>query len=317
MSILLWAGCGVLLCGGVLALVLFARGSDAATEPELERRSFRPEGVARMRRIRIGVSVVGALLGWLLTGYLAALLIVPLLVVGLPWLIRATTSSTGGIDKLEALAEWTQRLSDVLLLGVGMEQALIGSLRTAPAALEADVSDLVGRIQARMNPEEALRALGDRLGDATTDKVIAALLLRVNDRGPGLARTLSDLADSVREEVRQRRAIEADRAKHRATVRWLVLILLGAAIVMSFNADYIAPYGTPIGQAVLVAVVLCVVAVVGWMARMTAHRPVPRFLEADKRTRASGPIRGAADDSSDGAGRATAGGPSSEPWEGR
>ncbi|MBF9066591.1 type II secretion system F family protein [Streptacidiphilus fuscans] len=290
MSVLLWAGCGVLLCGGLVALIVFARGSDLPPVAELdaERHRFRPTGLAGVRgRVQLVVAVGGAALGWVLTGYVVALVIVPMLAFGLPWLLAATMPRTEAIDRLEALAEWTQRLSDVLLLGVGMEQALIGSLRTAPEALEKEIADLVGRIQSRMNPEEALRHLGDRLGDATSDKVLAALLLRVNDRGPGLSRALSDLADSVREEVRQRRVIEADRAKHRATVRWLVLILLGAAVVMSLNASYVAPYGTPLGQAVLTAVVFCVVAVVGWMARMTLHRPVPRFLEADRRSRVS------------------------------
>ena len=99
--------------------------------------------------------------------------------------------------------------------------------------------------------------------------------------GPALA----DTADSVREEVRQRRAIEADRAKHRATIRWLVLVLVAVSGVIALNPSYAAPYATPLGQIVLAGVVLALVAVVAWMASMATHRPVPRFLEADRRSR--------------------------------
>jgi Flp pilus assembly protein TadB len=282
-SVLLWAGCGALLLGGVVAVIVYLRGSDAEPAP---RRAVRlPRAAQQQRRLQLVLALGGAALGWLLTSYVVSLLIVPLLVFGLPWFLRATMTQSQGIDRLEALAEWTQRLSDVLLLGLGVEQALLTSLRTAPAAIEADIAELVGRIQSRVSPEEALRLLGDSLGDATADKVLATLLLRITDRGPGLARALADTADSVREEVRQRRAIEADRAKHRATVRWLVLILAAASGCIALNPSYAAPYGTPIGQGVLAAVVLAVTAVVGWMASMATHRPVPRFLEADRRSR--------------------------------
>ncbi|WP_042431593.1 type II secretion system F family protein [Streptacidiphilus anmyonensis] len=285
MTQLLWAVCGALLLGGVAVFVVFTRGSDDAGRPRPRRTSRLPRAVQERRRLQAVVAFVVAVLGWLLSGYVVTLLIVPLLVFGLPWFLRATMTQNQGIDRLEALAEWTQRLSDVLLLGLGVEQALVSSLRTAPAAIEPDVSELVGRIQSRMSPEEALRLFGDRLGDATADKVLATLLLRISDRGPGLARALSDTADSVREEVRQRRVIEADRAKHRATIRWLVLVMVGASGVIALNPSYAAPYGTPLGQVVLAVVVLALVAVVAWMASMATHRPVPRFLEADRRSR--------------------------------
>ncbi|WP_042374598.1 type II secretion system F family protein [Streptacidiphilus neutrinimicus] len=284
MTALLWAGSGALLFGGLVALFVFARGSDDP-DPGPRRALRLPRAAQEQRRAQVVLALGGAVLGWLLSGYVVSLLIVPMLVFGLPWFLRATMTQNQGIDRLEALAEWTQRLSDVLLLGLGVEQALVSSLRTAPAAIEADIAELVGRIQSRVSPEEALRLLGDRLGDATADKVLATLLLRITDRGPGLARALADTADSVREEVRQRRAIEADRAKHRATIRWLVLILLAASGFIALNPSYAAPYAKPVGQIVLAVVVLTVAAVVGWMASMATHRPVPRFLEVDRRSR--------------------------------
>ncbi|MEY9878050.1 Flp pilus assembly protein TadB [Streptacidiphilus sp. MAP12-33] len=289
MSLLLWVGCGAVLLGGVVALIAYGRGSDAP-EAAPRRAVGLPRGVAEQRRLQTVLAVVGGALGWLLSGFVVSLLIVPLLVFGLPWFLRATMAQKQGIDRLEALSEWTQRLSDVLLLGLGVEQALVSSLRTAPAAIEADIADLVGRIQARQSAEEALRMMGDRFGDATADKVLATLLLRISDRGPGLARALTDMADSVREEVRQRRVIEADRAKHRATVRWLVMIMLAVSTVIAVNPSYAAPYATPTGQVVLAVVVLSLVAIVGWMASMATHRPVPRFLEPDRRTRAGGVV---------------------------
>ncbi|MEY9967109.1 Flp pilus assembly protein TadB [Streptacidiphilus sp. MAP12-16] len=289
--------CGAAFAGGLVALVLFWRGGAPGPADAVSTTPGRAERLVRelrRRRVQCGVAVVGGAAAWLFTGIPLTALLVPALVFALPWLFNSTRSHTGRIDQMEALAEWTQRLADVLLLGVGLEQAVITSRRTAPAALEREITDLVGRLQSRWSPADALRAFADDLGDSTADKVLAALLLRAADRGPGLAGALADLAESVREEVRQRRAIEADRAKHRATVRWLVVIILGVVAVGSLNHSYTVPYETVTGQIVLAGVAAAFVAVVAWMRNLASHKPTPRFLEGDRRSRTGrAPVRDA------------------------
>ena len=283
---LLFMLCGGAVVAGLVALVWFLRGSEPKPEqyrPGPSRSERIAQDLAR-RRIQIAVAVAAGAGAWLYTGVPLMGLLLPALVFLVPWLLASTRSHTGRIEQLEALAEWTQRIADVLLLGVGLEQAIVTSRRTAPAALERQITDLVGRLQSRWTPEEALRAFADDLNDSTADKVLAALLLRAADRGPGLAGALADLAESVREEVRQRRAIEADRAKHRATVRWMVLIILGVIGVGSLNHSYTTPYRTALGQLVLVLIALAFFAVIWWMRSLASHKPTPRFLEPDRRS---------------------------------
>ena len=283
---LLFMLCGAAVVAGLVALVWFLRGSEPKPEqyrPGPSRGERLAQDLAR-RRIQIVIAVAAGAGAWLYTGVPLMGLLLPALVFLVPWLLASTRSHTGRIQQLEALAEWTQRIADVLLLGVGLEQAIVTSRRTAPAALERQITDLVGRLQSRWTPEEALRAFADDLNDSTADKVLAALLLRAADRGPGLAGALADLAESVREEVRQRRAIEADRAKHRATVRWMVMIILGVIGVGSLNHAYTAPYRTALGQLVLVLVAMAFFAVIWWMRSLASHKPTPRFLEPDRRS---------------------------------
>lgn len=309
---LLYALCGLLLAGGLVALVVGFNGNRSAERAEPSPLATRAHvlwyggpgtagpQIVRMRRIQLAVSLITAPLVWLFTRIPLTLGLVPLAVFGLPWLFAATRSDTRRIVRLEALAEWTQRLSDVLLLGVGLNQALLTSRRTAPAALATEVEDLAARLQARWRAEDALRAFADSLADATADKVLAALLLRSGDSGPGLARALSDLAGSVREEVRQRRAIEADRAKHRTTIRWLVTIILGVIVVGSFNTRYTAPYTTVQGQLVLVVLTGVFVAVIAWMRSLASNPPLPRLLEPDRRSKVGAmPESADADDAPD------------------
>ena len=67
-----------------------------------------------------------------------------------------------------------------------------------------------------------------------------------------MASVLESLAESVAADVRARRAIEADRAKPRATARWVTLITVGVLAVLALTGTYITPYGTPLGQMILV-----------------------------------------------------------------
>ncbi|MDH6114159.1 Flp pilus assembly protein TadB [Kitasatospora sp. MAP12-15] len=295
--LLLYTLCGLLLTGGLVALLVGLNGNRSAERAERGRLADRvhrfwyggPETAGpqlrRLRRIQVALSLIAAPLVWLFTRIPLTLALVPLAVFGLPWLFAATQSDTRRIVRLEALAEWTQRLSDVLLLGVGINQALLTSRRTAPAALATEIEDLAARLQARWRAEDALRAFADSLADATADKVLAALLLRSGDSGPGLARALADLAGSVREEVRQRRAIEADRSKHRTTIRWLVTIIFLVIVVGSFNTRYTAPYTTFQGQMVLGILAALFVAVIAWMRSLASNPPLPRLLEPDPRSK--------------------------------
>ena len=103
----------------------------------------------------------------------------------------------------------------------------------------------MARLRARWVTEEALRAFADDLDDATGDLVAANLILGARRRGAGLASVLEGLAESVAADVRARRQIEADRAKPRATARWVTLITVGVLVVLALSGSYIDPLPHP------------------------------------------------------------------------
>ena len=201
-------------------------------------------------RRRRSASSAGSITGWVL-----ALVIAPVAVVGLPILLSAPPAATR-IARLEAMEEWTRSLSGVLTVGVGLEQALVATLRSTPAPIAAEVTRLVARLRARWDTEEALRAFADELDDATGDLVAANLILGARRRGAGLASVLEGLAESVAADVRARRQVEADRAKPRATARWVTLISASVLVVLALSGTYVEPYRSPIGQVILVAAAL-------------------------------------------------------------
>ncbi len=233
--------------------------------------------MSRRSRLMLLAGLGGGLIAWQITGWVLALIAVPVAVLGLPVLLSGSDAKKQ-IAKLEAMAEWTRALAGVLTVGIGLEQALLISLRSAPAAIEPEVRRLATRLRARWRTEDALRAFADELDDATGDLITMNLVLAASRRGTGLASVLEDLAESVGEDVRARRQIEADRAKPRATARWVTAISVGVFTVLSLTSSYNTSYRSPIGQVVLVVLLSAYVATLVWLKKMAAGKPWPRLL---------------------------------------
>ena len=284
MSTLLAALAGALVVGGVL-LGIYALTPRPAPPP----RPARPARTGRLIRwwrslpvwhrwsslaaLAIGVLVMVA------TGWVVAVPVLPAAVLGLPALLMVS-SADRQIARMDAIAEWTRNLAGVLTAGQGIEAALQASLRSAPDPIRPVVARLVGRMRARWSTEQALRAFADDLNDATGDLVCAALILGVARRGDGLARVLHDLAESVSADVRGRRMIEADRAKPRASARMVTLLSIGAMVFFGLGGRFFAPYGTPIGQLILLVLLTIYGLLLWWLRRMAEIQPATRFLGA-------------------------------------
>ena len=221
------------------------------------------------------------------TGFVLAIVVLPLAVVGVPYL-AASSPQARRIARLEGIAEWTRNLSGVLSVGVGLEQALIATLRSTPEAIRPEVGRLVARLHARWRTEPALRAFADDLDDATGDMVAGALILSSRRRGAGLAAVLTGLAETVAEDVTARRKVESDRAKPRQTARIVTGISVVALVALALSGTFMAPYATPLGQLVLAILLAAYAATLVWMRKMTQGKPLPRFLHTTPAERAVG-----------------------------
>lgn len=265
---------GALVVGGLLAVFLGSRPSEVVERPP-RRRRLKP--LSKQNRLLLTAGVIVGLVAVLITGWALAVVLVPIAFVGLPALLSAGPALTR-IQRLEAMEEWTRSLSGVLTVGVGLEQALVATLRSTPAAIAPEVTRLVARLRARWPTEDALRAFADELDDATGDLVAANLILGARRRGAGLASVLDGLAESVAADVRARRQVEADRAKPRATARWVTVISASVLMVLAVSGTYVEPYRSPLGQVILLGLLSAYVAILIWMKRMAIGRNLPRFL---------------------------------------
>ena len=212
----------------------------------------------------------------------------PAAFVGIPLLLQ-TSEGKNQIARIEAMEEWTRSLAGVLGAGVGLEQAMQATLsRSTPDAIRPEVQLLVARLRARWDTRAALRQFADELNDPTGDAIVAGLLLAAERRGQGTAKMLEGIAERAAEDVRNRRRIEADRAKPRSTARWVTIITVGVIVLMTFNGSYIKPYSHGIGPVILLALLGAYVAALLWMRRMSKGEELPRFLGESRALPGSG-----------------------------
>jgi Flp pilus assembly protein TadB len=180
---------------------------------------------------------------------------------------------------LEGLEQWTRRLADMLSASRGLEDALEASARSAPAVIAPQVTALARRLSARIGTQEALRSFADEIDHPAGDRIVAALLIVTSQRGGGVQSVLTTLAELLSRDVAARREIEASRAEHKTTLRWIIGFVIGFTLFAIFNRSYSAPYGTVAGEVVL-AIVAALYAVGLWWLHRLGQIPEPaRFLD--------------------------------------
>ncbi|WP_329065563.1 type II secretion system F family protein [Amycolatopsis sp. NBC_01480] len=289
-----WAG--ALGVAAVLALACAAAAvlspAERTAGPAAPRRvaGWR-EALARIPARRVAVAVPLGVVVWWATGWPVAAVLAAAAVMVVPVLARGHDAQQV-IIRLDALASWVRRLADVLASGAGgLEQAIVSSARTAPAALATEVDTLAVRLRTR-GLEQALRAFADDVGDEAADEVALALILRARAGGRGLVDILDATATALDREVVARRDIEADRAKPRTDVRAILgitAVLLTGLVI--FAHDFLTPFNGLLGQCVL-AGIGGLLGVAGWWMHllMRTHRPA-RLLGAASRNPPGTPKR--------------------------
>ena len=106
----------------------------------------------------------------MLTGWLILIVVLPLLALGLPYLL--TLPKPRDIELLEALDRWVRSLSATLATGKSITDAIRISRRTAPPVLADEINLLVARLNNRWETRNALMRFADTIDSADADGVM-------------------------------------------------------------------------------------------------------------------------------------------------
>jgi Flp pilus assembly protein TadB len=282
----------LMLAGGVAMAIVWIIGTPKPARPaslfRLRMRRFwlGPQLSKTQRRVHQSLLITSMIAGaatWLLTGWPIGGLIVALAIPGIPWLFSASSAEKRAIARLGALEAWTRRISDYVRNGIGLQAAIVATARAAPALIEAEVRTLAARLQAGMDPEEALRAFADELDDYSCDEVVAPLILQLADAGEGLHLALSDVAHGLSEEISTRATVDGERSTARYTVRFLTGATVAVIAFGAINGTYAAPYKTLLGQLILTGLAILYVLLMLWIRALSLPEQRPRLLRQEGR----------------------------------
>ena len=290
MTSMLAIATGLLIIGGLLGIsygmLRRSRPASRRTESTLHwwaTATRRPPGSSGRRRdmILLLSMIIGGIVA-MLTGWLILIVVLPLLALGLPYLL--SLPKPRDIELLEALDRWVRSLSATLATGKSITDAIRISRRTAPPLLADEINLLVTRLNNRWETPNALMRFADTIDSPDADGVIAALILASSRGANGASITLQALADSIQAQLKGRRTVEVERSKPYVVVRQVTMISLSTLVlVFVLSPEFFAPYRTPLGQALLSVLLISYVVSLLLMRRKAQQPDRPRILLGEHR----------------------------------
>lgn len=225
---------------------------------------------------RLGLALAGALVTLIVTRWPVAAIGGG---VGAWFLARPRRDSMDATrHRTEAIALWTEMLRDAVGTARGLEGVLVATAGTAPSPIRPAVQRMAARLGSD-DLDAVLRDLADDLSHPTGDLVVTALRLTASSGGNHLAGVLESLAAAAHADAESWARVEVARERPRAAMRYTAIIIGGVvALLLVFSRSYLAPYSTPIGQAVLVLVGAYWSVGIVWMQRMSRPDPSDRVL---------------------------------------
>jgi Flp pilus assembly protein TadB len=202
-------------------------------------------------RLAAGVAAGGAV--WAVTGWPAAGLWLGALAAWLPSLAARGRARQAEVAKVEAIARFAEMLRDQILVGADVAHAVTAGARVAPGPIADAIGQLQIGLQTGGDPAEVVTGFAATVDDPMADLLAVGLKMALTRPTARLSELFAEAARATREQASLRRDVEAERRRLR-TVTWSVLaaVVGWLTAVYILSGRYLAPYGTPVGQAVLV-----------------------------------------------------------------
>ncbi|MGJ9414318.1 type II secretion system F family protein [Aeromicrobium sp. CF4.19] len=275
---------GTLMGLGLALLLLTLRGEDVLPRRIAAGARRAPSATSRRRVRQLLGGLVVAVVVLAMTRWIVLAVVLGAIVAMWDRLFGGVRQERAAIVRAEGLATWIEALRDTIAGAVGLEQAIPATAVNAAPSIRPSLNLLVDRLRVRDPLPDALMKFADDLDDSSADLVVAALVLNSRLRGPGLRDVLTALATAARDELDVRRRVEASRRSTRRSVQVVVGVILAVAGgLVLFNQEYMQPYGTLVGQAVLAGVLAVFGVSVLWLRRLSGVEEPQRFLITTKK----------------------------------
>lgn len=250
---------GMLVVVGLIAIVMGSRPGPVRRRPAATALSWsqrwarltrRPPGAAGRRQdMLLLLGLLIGIVGFLLTRWVAVIVLVPIAMVILPKLLGQAAPTD--LPMLTALDRWVRTISATLSGGSDVIDTIRRNQASTPPLIADEVNALVDRFNTGWPAGAAFHRFADDLDSPEADAVVASLAMAAN-HSTGVTDNLQAIAESIQDRIKALRAVETERARPRQTARMvtvITLVMILAAAVL--GGGYFDALANPLGQLIV------------------------------------------------------------------
>ena len=279
------------LCGALAGVGLFAAILGMQMRPVRAKQNRLRQFRARATRIElpssandtlamIGLAAVLGFGAWYATGWVAAGLIGVAAGVMGPMMWRAPRRRREFTEEIEAYSQWTEQIRDLVSASGSLFEAVTLSAGQAPLRLRPQVVQMAS-IARTLGLPAALDWFAAEMDSPFADRLVLGMKIAW-DSGARVSEAFESTARAMRAEVEMRRRNEVANARAWTQVVSIIGVTVVSALFMFvFNKEFFDPFGSVIGQAVLLAVGVLIFGNVYWVLKLSESGVPVRLLSSE------------------------------------
>ena len=230
--------------------------------------------------VMIGLAAVLALGAWYATGWLVAGVIGATAGVMGPMMFRAPRRRRDFTDEIEAYSQWTEQIRDLVAASGSLFEAVTLSADQAPSRLRPQVVQMAS-IARTLGLPAALDWFAAEMESPFADRLVLGMRIAW-DSGARVSEAFESTARAMRADVDMRRRNEVANARAWTQVLSMIGVTVASVLLMFvFNKGFFDPFGSLIGQTVLLAVGVLIFGNVYWVLKLSESGAPVRLLASE------------------------------------
>ncbi|MDE0654219.1 MAG: type II secretion system F family protein [bacterium] len=279
---------GALVGIGLLTIALGVRGKSPTDKEQTRLKKFRAKGsreeagkLLAERLLQLVLAVLLGLGGWSATGWLAAGLLGAMAGWVGPLMLQAPKKRRAVTDEIEAYSQWAEQVRDLVGASGSLFEAVTLSAGNAPEQLRPAVVNMT-TLARTVGLPHALNWFAEEMRSPFADRLVLGMKIAW-DSGARVTEAFESTARGMRNEVEMRRRNEVANSRVWTQVVSIVAVtIIAVGFMFVFNQGFFDPFGTLIGQVVLLVVGVLIFGNVVWVLKLSETGTPIRLLARER-----------------------------------
>ena len=229
---------------------------------------------------QIALAAALGLGGWYITGWPVMGLLGALAGFAGPRMFSAPKKRAAITDEIEAYSQWAEQIRDLVRASGSLFEAVGLSAENAPERLRPKVMNMT-LLARTLGLPAALDWFAGEMRSPFADRLVLGMKIAW-DSGARVSEAFESTARGMRAEVDMRRRNEvANRRAWTQVTSILLVTIIATGFMFLFNRDFFEPFGTTLGQGILLAAGLLILGNVFWVVKLSESGAPARLMSND------------------------------------